>query len=253
MKIELLPSAVCSSAAALQYLTTFVVNNTLALDAGSLGYFGTPQQQARVKHVLLTHAHSDHVASLPVFLENVYEGQTIEVHAGDAVLDSLRRDMFNGRAWPDFTVLPAGEPPFVRFCLLTPGVWLPVEGMRVLPLPVAHTVPTFGYVLADDNATLIVATDTGPTEDIWRHAHAAPNLRAVFLEATFPNNMQKLADESKHLTPATFAAEVEKLPRGVPVYVIHIKARYREQVVAEIAALGLPNVHILRPGTTYQF
>src|SRR5262245_8376441 len=69
MKAMLLPSAL--AAGPHQYLTTFLVNGTVAIDAGSLGLYGSPQDQSRVRHVFLTHAHMDHVASLPIFLENV--------------------------------------------------------------------------------------------------------------------------------------------------------------------------------------
>ena len=35
--------------------------------------------------------------------------------------------------------------------------------------------------------TVVLATDTGPTEAIWRRANAQHNLQAVFLEASFPD------------------------------------------------------------------
>ena len=49
--------------------------DTVAIDAGCLGFWGTPQEQARVRHVLLSHTHMDHLASLPIFVENAYEGK----------------------------------------------------------------------------------------------------------------------------------------------------------------------------------
>src|SRR5205814_558999 len=91
-------------------------------------------------------------------------------------------------------------------------------------------------------------TDTAPTQAIWDAVHAVPHLRAVFLELTFPDDQAWLAHVSKHLTPALFAAELRKLPAGVPVYVIHVKARYHPQVVRELAALGQAHVSFLEPG-----
>ena len=55
MKAMLLPSAL--AAEPYQYLTTFLVNGTVAIDAGSLGLCGSPEEQSRVRHVFLTHAH----------------------------------------------------------------------------------------------------------------------------------------------------------------------------------------------------
>ena len=84
----------------------------------------------------------------------------------------------------------------------------------------------------------VSTSDTGPTEEIWRRANAIPNLKGVFLETCFPNELDWLAKASKHHTAATFSAEVRKLQETVPVIVVHIKARFREQVIRELEALG---------------
>src|SRR6185436_12367272 len=97
-----------------QYLTCALLNDTIALDAGSLGLYATPEQQARVRHVLLTHSHLDHVATLPIFLENVYEdrGDPVTVYGNAATLDALRRHFFNDTIWPDFVALSQDGHPF---------------------------------------------------------------------------------------------------------------------------------------------
>ena len=61
------------------------------VDAGSLGFYQSAQEQSRVRHVLITHTHIDHVASLPIFVENAYEGKAdcVTVHGSAEVLDSL--------------------------------------------------------------------------------------------------------------------------------------------------------------------
>jgi hypothetical protein len=78
-------------------------------------------------------------------------------------------------------------------------------------------------------------------------ASRTPNLRAVFLEVTFPEDQAWLAGVAKHLTPKLFAGEIGKLPAGVPVYAIHLKARCLDQVRAEVAALKLAQVTVLEP------
>ena len=70
MKITLVPSSVSERGEYQhQYLTSYVINDTLAVDAGSLGLMATPAEQKRVQHVLITHTHIDHVGSLPIFVE----------------------------------------------------------------------------------------------------------------------------------------------------------------------------------------
>ncbi|MBL8795899.1 MAG: 3',5'-cyclic-nucleotide phosphodiesterase [Planctomycetia bacterium] len=256
MKITLLPSSLgIDGAPTRQFLTSFLINDTVAIDAGSLGYWHRWQDQARVQHIFLSHSHMDHVASLPLLLENVYERGpgSVTVHGSDFVLDCLSRDMFNDRIWPNFIALSRPEDPFIQLSRLEAGKTVEVEGLRLTPVAVDHTIPTLGFVVEDATTAVVIVGDTGPTEEIWRVANALPNLRAVFLETSFPDALSGLATISRHLTPATFAQELRKLQRPVPVYVVHIKARYHEAVVREITALQLPDVHIAEGGRPYTF
>ena len=223
-----------------QYLTSFLINETVAVDAGCLGLYRTPEEQARVRHVLLSHSHVDHLASLAAFVDNVYQAgpECVSVHGIDAVLDSLGRDLFNDRLWPDFLHPPAGRPPFLKLARLEAGRPVEVDGLRVTPVPVSHTVPTLGFLVEDGSAAVVFPSDTGPTEEIWQRANAASHLRAVFLEATFPQSMAGLAAVSGHLTTALFAAEVRKVRRPTRFIAVHIRARYHDQVVEELRALG---------------
>ena len=41
-----------------------------------------------------------------------------------------------------------------------------------------------------------------------------------------------------------FRHEVAKMPSGIRVVAMHIKLRYREEVIRELNALGLPNLEI---------
>jgi ribonuclease BN (tRNA processing enzyme) len=255
MRIVLLPSCLGSSLA-YQYLSTFRINDTVAVDAGSLGFVGSPEEQAQVRHVLLTHSHSDHTASLPVFVENAFQAGRpgVAVYGSAATLDSLRRDVFNDRVFPDFLRLSAeGPTAFLTLHELRPGEPVVLDGLTATPVEVDHVVPTLAFVLREPGAAVLLATDTAPTEALWRVAAATPELRAVFLEVTFPDDLAWLAEVSKHHTTATFAAELVKLARGVPVFAIHLKACYRETILAELAAHGLADVQVAEPGRVYRF
>ena len=92
-----------------------------------------------------------------------------------------------------------------------------------------------------------------PTERIWDLARERSNLRAVFLEATFPDALIELADASRHLTPKLFAAEVQKLGRDVPIIAIHIKPLRRQQVIDELQAMDIPGLQIGELGKEYSW
>ena len=65
MKVTILGSSGGASGSR-QYVSSYLINESVAIDAGCLGLYGTPEQQACVRHVFLSHAHMDHVASLPL-------------------------------------------------------------------------------------------------------------------------------------------------------------------------------------------
>jgi ribonuclease BN (tRNA processing enzyme) len=254
MRLTLLPSALPDTGEDQhQFLTSYVLNDTIAIDAGSLGIALSPAAQAQIKHIFISHSHIDHVGSLPVFIDNVNEmgGAGVSIYGSEAVLESLRRDIFNDRVWPDYNRLLGKSDVFFRLVRLEAGHTVELGKVRVTAVPVDHVVPTSGFIIQDPTAACVITSDTGPTEAIWKQANQTPNLKAVFLEVTFPNALATLAEASKHLTPALFAKEIAKLNRPVPVIAVHLKARFRAQLVEELQALGLANVQIGKFGTPY--
>src|SRR5207248_2422917 len=171
MKVMLVPSAL--AAGPLQYLTTLLVNDAVAVDAGSLGLYGTPADQARVRHVFLTHAHMDHVGSLPIYLENVSDesANCPTVHAPQAVLDVIHTDVLNDRLFPDFVRISIDGPPLVRLEPLTPGRPVQVAGLTVTAVDVDHVVPAVAYLIDDGISAFAFVTDTAPTDAIWEVAN----------------------------------------------------------------------------------
>lgn len=238
-----------------QYLISYLINDSVAIDAGSLGIHGSPCKQARIKHVLLSHTHIDHTATLPIFIENAYEGKAdcVTIHGSQSVLESLRGDIFNDRTWPDFVALSEGSAPFLRLEVLEPERPLEVEGLKITPIAVNHVIPTFGFLIEDSRSAVLIASDTGPTDNLWTYSNRAPHLDAVFLEAAFPNAMSELAAISKHLTPALFGLEIQKLKRQAAIIAVHIKARYRNQILRELNELNLTNLQIGQFGMTYEW
>jgi ribonuclease BN (tRNA processing enzyme) len=231
MKVQLLGSSVHDPARR-QYVTSYLVNGTVAIDAGCLGFHETPQEQEKVRHVFLTHSHADHTASLPIFTENAWtpDGECPRIYGSPETLDSVHRHIFNEVMWPDFVALSEKMHPFLHLCPVQPEVPVEAGGLWITPVPVNHVVPTFGYIVRDRESAVIFSGDTGPTTRLWQLAYQAPDLRAIFLEASFPNSMKRLAEVSLHMTTSLFRREVAKTPPGVKLVAVHIKVRYREQV-----------------------
>jgi cAMP phosphodiesterase len=238
-----------------QILASYIVNDSIVIDAGSIGFVSPLDVQKRVKHVFISHSHTDHLASLPIFIDNVYapSPECPIVYGNADVLDCLQKHIFNERIWPDMIRLSGEETPFLKMEEIHSETPVEVDGVRITPVAIDHIVPTMGFILEDDQATIAIVSDTDPTTRIWDVVNQQKNLKAVLLESSFPNHMEWLAERAMHLTPELFAKELTKLHLPARVIAIHIKAAFDTQIKKELAELNLPHVEIGEPGKTYEF
>jgi ribonuclease BN (tRNA processing enzyme) len=232
-----------------------VIDDVVAIDAGGLGFLGDVDARSRIQHDFITHSHMDLIASPPIFLETVFQAseRCDTLHAGAAALECPRKDLFNDWVWPDFIAMSENGLAFVEVKIIGAGRPMEVADLQLSPVPVDHVVLTLGFLVEGPGVTVAIPFDTGPTEESWRVAGAAPEFKAVFLEASFPDAMEDLAVISKHLAPAMFAAAARKLGRPVPFVAVHIKPRFYDQVVTQLAALDLAGLQVGEPGNSYVF
>lgn len=254
MRIRILPSSFGSSVGK-QYLTTYLINGAVAIDAGCIGMYGNVADQHRISHVFLTHSHADHLSSLPIFLENTYEEgeDCVTLYGHPDVLQTLSRDVFNDRIWVDYARLGSEDNPFVRFVALEAETAVQVEDLRITPVQVDHVVTTFGYIVEDASSAVVFGGDSGPTNRIWDIARGLDHLKAAFIEATFPEELQELALRMGHLTPDLLKKEVAKLPENTSVIATHIKPKYQETVIKELKSLELRQLDIGTSSKEYVF
>ena len=238
-----------------QQLSSYLVNEDLLIDAGSTTAVLNLKAQSKIKNVLVTHAHLDHVMSLATLADNLFgiDG-VIRVWGLQDVLAGLRASFFNDTLWPDFTRITGDgqSSPVLSFRPMTPGKTAAIDGLKVTAIPVHHAVTSTAFFVENQHAVLLHVGDTGPTERIWEMARKKKKLRAVVLEASFPNRLQEIADLSQHLTPRTLAAEAGKLGRpSVPIFVTHLKPQYRSEIIEEIKKIkGFP-AKILKQGDSF--
>jgi len=230
----------------------FLIDDALLLDAGTIGAVLTVPEQERIKQVLLTHSHLDHVRGLAFLADNLLVGRyetTIEVMGSRATLDSLRDHVLNGLIWPDFTRLPSPEHPIIRYCHIEPGEPLERNGYTIAAFPVNHSVPSVAYRIERDGVALVYTGDTGPTDLVWREAG---DLAALIVEISFPNTMKELALKTGHLTAELLGMELAKLPvRPQRILICHLKPQYGEIIREEAAALAIPELEILCDGMEF--
>lgn len=236
--------------------TCFLVDGKLAIDAGALTASLPLEELLRVDDIVLTHSHFDHVKDVPLLSDLIVgrRKKPLRVHASTACARTLHRSIFNDELWPDFTRIPDQRAPVLEIRPFDPRRPFRAGRYSVRPVPVDHPVESVGFVLSDGRASIAVSGDTGPTTAFWRKVNAEPRLRALLVELSFPNALQGLADVSGHLTPRTLEGELAKLERnGFPVLLYHLKPAHLPELRRELAALGLPNVRVLRRGDQFTF
>lgn len=235
-------------------MTTFLLNETTLLDAGALTSMLTLAEQRRVDHVVITHSHFDHVATLPFFFENVFgRRKPIEIAAPRQVLDPLRKHLFNGSLWPDFSKLPSRRKATMRFRPIREGSVFRTRDLSFLPVPVHHIVPTYGYLVRSATASILFSGDTGPTQRLWEVADSAEDLKAIFLEVSFSDSQTKIAKASRHLTPKQIPGELAKTRQTAPVYLYHMKPPSLSAIEREVRRLRNPRLSFLREGQVLEF
>ena len=258
MRIQLLPSSFDSHgrAAAAQRLTCFLIDDKVTVDAGSIGIALTDAQRSTVRDIIVTHPHMDHIASLPIFVDDLFGELTepIRIYATQEVIDLLERDVFNDNLYPRFAQLKNQHGSVMKYVPVLAGQEFSVAHLKVTAVPVNHIVPTVGLLVSDGKTTVAFSSDTAETEDFWTMVNGAPRLDALLIEASFPNSMNELAAVSKHLTPAGLKKELDKFNHnGIDILAVHLKAAYRETLIAELAGLGIPSLGVMEAGRIYEW
>lgn len=236
-------------------MTCLVINDHIALDAGSLSQALPIERQAEIDWILLSHSHVDHTSSIPFFIENVFgrRQSNIDIYTSSATEYAIRKYLFNNATWPDFTRLPNHLLPAVKFHELVDETPIELGGVRFTPILVDHPVPTHGFLIEENGKSVLWSSDTGPTLRLWQIANRARNLQAVCVDTSFDNSLQEIADVSFHLTPRTLELELEKLEVKVPILLHHLKPPCVERIRAEVRQLKNPDIEFLEQGKTYEF
>lgn len=231
--------------------TCFLVDGVLALDAGALTGSLSMDELARVDDIIISHSHFDHVKDLPLLADLMLTRREapIRIHASKACAETLRQNMFNDFLWPDFTRIPSRKNPVLQLKPFRAGSSLRVGKYQIQSIPVSHPVESCGFVISDGTSALAMSGDTGPTDALWEVLNRTPNLKALLLETSFPNKLQKLADVSGHLTPRTLRRELSKFQRnGASILLYHLKPAFLQQLAEELKELP---VEILKLGDAF--
>ena len=258
VRIQLLPSTFDANGRATleQRLTCFLIDDCVAVDAGSIAIALTNEQRSTVRDIIVTHPHMDHIASLPIFIDDLYPSlkEPMRVHATQEVIDLLERDIFNWNVYPRFSELKNNYGPVMEYVPVPLGEPFQVAHLNVMAVSVNHIVPTIGLVVSDGQKSVAFSSDTAETEEFWKIVNGMNELDALLIEASFPNRLAKLAQVSLHFTPASLGQELKKLNHnGMDIMAVHLKPSYRDEIVKQLDELQIPKLKVMEPGKVYSW
>ncbi|MDF1527028.1 MAG: 3',5'-cyclic-nucleotide phosphodiesterase [bacterium] len=210
------------------------------------------QDQKVIENIFITHAHLDHIKAVAFFADNLVTrgaNHTVFLYSDPEVIEILKRHLFNGLVWPDFSLIPSPDNPAIQYVSMEPETTVQLNKHRVTAYHVNHTTPAVGFLVENEEGKKVVYTgDTGPTEQPW-HACDEHVLDGVIVEVSFPNRMTELAINTGHLTPDLLAREVLKM-KNLPLrfFISHSKPSHMEEINNELAEMSREHIEILQNG-----
>lgn len=228
--------------------TTSFLFDDFVIDAGNL--FSLVNNSYEIEKLFLTHSHLDHIVDLPLFLDFAFTRlrDSLKVYASSETVDALRKNVFNGTIWPDFSKLyiSTGKPS-LEFTLIEEFQAIKVGKFSLTPLPAVHTVKTFGFKIERAGKSVVLSGDTKSNPLLWEIVNSDSSIKAVLVDVSFPSKLQEIADLSGHFTPSSLVSDLRRLKREIDLYVYHIKPPFYGEIVKELKE-KLPFAKILEDG-----
>jgi len=212
-------------------MVCMLLDEQIALDAGSLTKHLTLQQQLNLKGVLLTHQHYDHMRDLPALAMNCFlNNGTMNIYGSPAVQSALESHLLNNAIYSRFLNSPA-----LRFTAVQPPNTFSIGDYTILPIAVSHAVPTQGYHVQILQHSFLYTGDTGPgLNECWQQIQ--PEL--LITEVTSPNRFSDFGRAKGHLTPILLQEELQAF-RALHSYIpriitVHMNPSAESEIAAEL-------------------
>lgn len=227
--------------------TCYRINHTVLIDCGTGAANMSVPEMEHIEHVLLTHAHLDHIACLPLMIDTIagHRSKPTLAWGLPGVIKIIKDHVLNDLVWPDFTVIPTALNPFLTLSPL-PEDSFHIENLEVSTLEANHGIPACGYLIRQGNLSIAFSGDTGPDEAFWNAIKDEPDLHAVAIECSYPNRETELAHISKHMHVDAVVKLSACLPDHVALIIVHRKPGREAEIAQELKAL-IPHRRIELP------
>ena len=233
-----------------------LVDLDILVDAGSGAAELSLAQIIGINTLLLTHSHLDHCGFLPLLADAAgnFRSTSLNVYALPETISAIKRNILNGEIWPDYTVQPSADHPYITFTQISSFETVEMNGRKFTALPARHAVPCVGYRLDSGAASLVYSGDTTFCEDFWQALNNIPNLEYLLIETTFLNRNAAGAQRSGHMTAELLAQGLRQLNNPVQLYIVHMESGRESDTMHEVLQAAAEfDPKMLRRGMVFEF
>ncbi len=219
---------------------SLLIDGTLALDAGGLSSSLSLSDQQKLKAILLTHYHYDHIKDIPTLGMNFYHFErTLDIYSIPPVFEMISSNLLADGIYPKFFQWPE-EKPALNFIVMEPYQPMNIDNYSILAVPVFHGVPAVGFqVTSAGGKRLFYTGDTGiGLSACWEYV--SPDL--LITEVSMPQRLEKRAVDAGHLSPQSLKSELlqfRKVKGYLPhIYIVHLNPFFEDEIEREVAEVA---------------
>ncbi len=228
--------------------TCLLIDDVLAVDAGALTSHLSARGLMRLKAVLLTHSHYDHIRDIPALAINLYlKSLSIDIYTHQTAWNNLTAHLLNDVIYPSYHNKPVDRPT-LRFHPLAHLTAIKISAYGILPVKVNHAIPTLGYqITSPEGKSIFYSGDTGGgLSEVWQNI--SPDV--LLIEVTAPNRWEEKLKNNGHLTPHLLQKELalfHKMKGYFPsTFAVHLNPGGEKEIREELEQAGdILGIHII--------
>ncbi len=223
--------------------TCVQVSGSITIDAGNiLKSLGDSAKE--INHIFLTHSHFDHIIDIPFLIDTFYETrkEPLQIYGLPGTILALKEFILNEKVWPDFSEIKLlhSNKDAIEFNAINYGDEISFEDVELKVIKNNHMLGSCGFVITKNDYATLFTSDTYKCPEIWEEINNNQKIKSVIVDVSFPSRFEKLAFDSKHLTPQLLFEELKQLKRNdITVFINHLKPLYITDIKEEVRKLNL--------------
>lgn len=220
-------------------MTCIKIDKHNVIDAGNI-ILGLEEDSKYINNIFITHSHMDHIIDIPFLIDLYFNDRedSLNLYGTKQTLQNIKEHILNDIIWPDFTKIKLNNSNNMAIKLIPIELHKQIsinDNTKLKAIPNNHTKGSCAYVIEKSNHALLFSSDTYKSADIIDELNNNHKIRSLIIDISFPSNLEKLANTSKHLTPDILNKELKKLTRSdIKIFINHLKPSCIDSINEEI-------------------